>query len=794
MRRPVVALSISFAGGISAARFCDHLIVTAVFASLMLMLLLTRCRHRMIYALLLLFFLGAFDFMLIENRDSPLADIAGELAVIEGRVQSLEERPYGYQMVIAGRWWEFDGKAGALKEKLLLNASGNAGMIEGFASGNPQSLVGRDISFLGRLESPSGQRNPGLFDYRFYLRTRGIEYILSGSLHHMIVKGAPNPFQGSLARVKYRFSEALDDNDMDAEAKSLLLGMLFGDKTLLSEDVYDVFQRNGTAHILAVSGIHVGVVYALVNKIFLRRKKTAFSRAVTIAFLLLYAALASFSPSVMRAVTMIIVHIFSEHLHKRYDLLCCTSFSAFLLLLIHPYALFQLGFQLSFLAVFTLAFVLPFVNSRLGMLSANQNAIRNAVLTVFAPTASLQLMLIPVIAFNFQYISLSAFLINIPVIVLAGLIIPAGILLLFFSFIGGGCFCFFSSVLEILLDAMAALNCMAGGWSFSSFNVVSPNKVAVILFYLLIFFISSECFWDFYRRRKSKHIFVVLVSLALLSVLISASSGGNGLRADIVFVDVGQGDCVHIRTPSGQNILIDGGGKADYDMGKKVLLPYFLKNRVSCIDLALVTHLHTDHYGGVASLCRLMRVKRLGLYSLNRCREDKILSDTGLASRALVYLSKGDKIKIDEVVLEILYPPYPDENPLDEVPSGEDDENARSLLIKVYISGLSVLVTGDMGSFEEKAVMESYGADLLSSDILKVAHHGSATSTSDGFVRAVNPRVAVIQSGKNNFGHPHPDVVEKLNKAGIMLYRTDKDGAVLLRIKQGKILAHTMLR
>lgn len=795
MRRPAAAVMISFAGGIFTARYCDSLIVFSAFGLILLVLFITQCRQKAIYLQLVLFVFGAMDFILIDSRNSPLSEFTGNLAVIEGHVQSVEEKPYGYQMVVSGTSFEFDGYSGRLKEKFLLNASGNMDMIEGIPLQNSQSIVGRNVSFLGRVEAPPGQRNPGLFDYRFYLKTKGIEYILCGSLRHMTIKGISNPFSANMARIKYRFSQALDKS-MDSESKSLLLGMLFGDKTSLSEDVYDIFRKNGTAHILAVSGIHVGVVYALVNRLF-RNKRSIFSSAVTIILLLFYAALASFSPSVMRAFTMIVIHILSKHFHKRYDLLSSTAFSAFLMLLLHPYSLFQLGFQLSYLAVFSLAFVLPFTESRLGMLCFRHNPLKNAVLGILISTVSLQLTLIPITAFNFQYISLSAFLINIPVIVLAGFIIPLGILLLIVGFGGGELFSFLSAATEILLKAMKVLNGLVGECSFSSFNVVSPDKAVVIAFYTLIFFLTSECFWDFYRRRRLKHTAVVILSLLALSTLLSITSGGNGLRADIVFVDVGQGDCIHIRTPSGKNILVDGGGSLDYDVGKKILLPYLLKNGVARIDLALVTHLHTDHFGGISSLCRLMPVKRLALYSFNRCKQDDILSETGLTSEALLYLSKGHTIKVDDdVALEILYPPSPGKDFPIEGSNDEDDENARSLLIRVHISGLSVLITGDMGVKEEQAAIALYGTDSpqLKSDILKVGHHGSASSTGNGFVLAVNPCIAVIQSGKNNFGHPHPKIIEKLDKAGIMLYRTDQNGAVLLRIREQKILVHAMLQ
>ena len=221
---------------------------------------------------------------------------------------------------------------------------------------------------------------------------------------------------------------------------------------------------------------------------------------------------------------------------------------------------------------------------------------------------------------------------------------------------------------------------------------------------------------------------------------------------------MGQGDCIHLKCDDGKNLLFDGGGNINYNIGEKTLKPYLLKNGIGQVQLAAATHLHTDHY--------------LGLTQLAECFDVKKVLTKGRAGQRIML---GDAQWID-----ILWPQQQDPN--------IDDENLNSLIFKIQDHGVSVLITGDITEEGEKALVEKYkGTDTLKSDILKVAHHGSPYSTSDLFLDAVKPSVAVISVGKNNYGHPSNVVIEKLRKKGIMVFRTDQSGAVGIINRKGKI-------
>ncbi len=250
----------------------------------------------------------------------------------------------------------------------------------------------------------------------------------------------------------------------------------------------------------------------------------------------------------------------------------------------------------------------------------------------------------------------------------------------------------------------------------------------------------------------------------------------------VVYTYAPQGDCLHIRTPEGRNILIDGGGNQNYKVGEKILLPYLLKNGVKKIDLAIVTHLHDDHYLGIEQLAGKMEIKNLGIYEANRLRELEILAETGLHKQDMLYLTKGDRIRIEkDVWIDVLYPEEHSEDVYETLLLEEKDENRSSLIVKIYYRGLTVLMTGDLGLEGEQEIMRNYEENpvVLAADVLKVGHHGSKYSTGDEFLDVVDPKIAVFQVGKNNFGHPHPSVIDKCAKKGIIVYRNDLNGAII---------------
>jgi len=575
-----------------------------------------------------------------------------------------------------------------------------------------------------------------------------------------------------------------------------MVGMLFGDRSFIDEETYEAFQKNGVAHILSVSGIHVGIVYLYISRL-LGSRKTKMFYLITAVMLVFYAALSEFSPSVVRAVVMILIHMLSKVTYRRYDFTCCTAASGIAMLLCNPFNLFNTGFQLSYLAVFCLASMIPWADRKINQLQEKGiSETLTIILRLIAPLAAIQIGMAPMTAYLFNYSSMVSFLINPPIIAISGMIIPLGISLIPLSYLGGVVFGVGSQAAELLTDAMIWLNDVFFLPGISYFNQLSPPVFLMLIFYGFVFYLSSEFFRIQYQRKHWRKIASFFVFILIFSLTASAATGNHLKKSNLVFVDVGQGDCLHIRTPEGRNILIDGGGSLNYNVGKNTLLPYLLKNGVQSVDLAIATHLHEDHYLGIEELAQYMEIKRLGTYESNRLKEQSILNETGLGKKNMLYLEAGDRITIEkDIWIDVLSPPGRTEEEYQEMMEEEKDENKSSLILKVSFKGLTVLMTGDMGTEGEAQVMKAYEdhPEILSSDILKIGHHGSRYSTSDEFLEAVVPKIAVFQVGKNNFGHPHPTIIEKCQKKDIIIFRNDLNGAIILKYRKDQWNVDSMI-
>jgi competence protein ComEC len=687
----------------------------------------------------------------------------------------------------------------------------------------PADLIGRRISFSGSVEMPTTRRNPGCFDYRLYLMSQDIRVIVKCDIAGIaLCEGGGKDYIGgiynTLGGLKYAFLGRAKMS-MNPEAYALFSGMLFGDNSAMEDDFYEMFQKNGVAHILSVSGIHVAIVYGFFNALFGRRRSIPVCLAI-IVFLFIYALLSEFSPSVVRAVVMISVHIFAKLTAKRYDLLTGICAAAFAILLYNPLQLFGVGFQLSFLAVLLLAFAIPFTDRFIGFRDARTGkklskpelaargketlpvTIRTKIVGAFVPLLIIQIGMSPMITYSFNYVSVSGMLLNIPVVTISGLIIPLGILMIpiavlavssvpALSAFAPSLFTVFARVAEIMLDAVIRLTEIANASRFSYFQVTSPRVQWVFLFYGILFFCLSETCGILLSRRCLKPALRFAAGLILAVMFTLTSSVCVWDESALTFVDVGQGDCLHIRTPDGRNYLVDGGGQIDYDVGKNVLLPYLLKNGVKRIDGVFVTHLHTDHYKGLRELSENMPITNLFLYDGNRVRVAETIQDSAFEAEDLVFLSSGDRVDMGgNVSMTTLYPPKATQEEYERMTGENEDENKNSLLMRIDYEGISILMTGDMGEDGEQAIMRSLGDEraALKSTILKVGHHGSKTSTSDPFLQEVAPQIAVIQVGRNTYGHPTTEVLEKLYERDIMTYRNDLDGAVIFDIKKGDIV------
>ena len=754
MRRPVVCFSAMFGLGICMAFIMDlpmSAIIISVTVSLIVVVLayLNRAQSYMKNGVLLIcvMMLGGLWFGLCDLRIDPISQQAGNDVRIQGIVTEADFEADSCSLVVRTN-----------QAKTLVKFYGNCEHLK--------NCKGTTVDVCGVAELPQTRRNPGCFDYRLYLKTCGIHTIIRAE-SIKTVAGSEIPYLKLTGSIRNTFMKKTEQY-VEPSVQGMIMAIMFGDKTMLDEDVYSEFQKNGTAHVLAVSGLHTGIIYAFFVFLWKWKKGSLFYITVSV-MLLFYMSLADFSPSVVRASFMIFIHLLAELLRCRYDLLTAAGLTFAVMLAWNPYQLFNTGFQLSFLAVTSLAVIIPFV--------------KKFYQGIFLSAIAIQGGMVPYTAYVFNYISIGSILANIPVIFIAGIMLPVGICALASMFIPGELFGFLIKMMEICCDVMIGINEFFYVSGKTSFDVISPPVWLLIVYYGALFSLLSETGQLMIVRRQVRRIAVVATAIcltALLSVLVMSEPFDE---AGIVFVDVGQGDCIHIRTPSGKNYLVDGGGDTDYDVGVKTLKPYLLKNGVRKIDAAFVTHLHEDHYGGIKSLSAEGMIDMIGVYEANRYKKAELEAEL---DSEILYVHKGYSFNLDDdIVLEVISPEAESENNYRSMLENEEDENKMSLIMKITYKGKTLLVTGDIDEEGERDLIKKYSSEL-SCDIMKVPHHGSKYSSSEEFVKVTNPALAVFQVGRNNYGHPSAEAIARYRDRGCETARNDADGAIGLIIDYGK--------
>lgn len=623
-------------------------------------------------------------------------------------------------------------------------------------------LPGDYVSVTGSITNPQGRRNPNCFDYAKYLKSQRILHTVSADNTEILAKG--HGLRTRLYVVRQRYINRVEKRTNKATA-AFVNGILFGDKSEMDQDVIETFQRNGTAHILAVSGLHIGIIFGFISKLWPWRKRTGFLMFNSV-FFFLYCMMASFAPSVVRATIMVLLSCIAKMNNRKYDLSSSAFAVIILMVLINPFTVYNTGFQMSFLAVISMALIMPYVRR-----------VHEGALT---GSTAVQLGLTPFVIYNFNYLPLGALLINIPIIYLAGLIVPLGLVAMF---IPGLEWC-----LELIIRLLLTFNEVSCIDGITTFRMCSPPRFVMCFIYLFMLIFMSEQGRIFWGRHKSKLIKITgFMTIIIVSLIFGLCTRTGFENTNVTFVDVGQGDCVHISTEDGRNYLFDGGGNENYEVGKQVLKPYLLKNGVRHLDGAFVTHLHTDHYRGIVELCREGMIDGLWIYEGNMVFEEEILRSTGLDRNQIHYVSMGNQLKLDkDVAVKVLWPEKLTSRRYQMEIDEDSDENEISLILNVNVQGINVLITGDVDSQCEENMINTWRNKCVT-NVLKVAHHGSKYSWSENFIRAVKPQIAVIQVGKNNYGHPTREVLEGLEEQGIKVYRNDQMGAIGLVIKRNCI-------
>lgn len=775
MTRPLISILIFYSAGIVFGFYVNLSLSTLILAGLFFLCtgLLNNAlawRKTKVYFLLSVAVLGIVLFQWqVERQRGNLEVLAGKEIVVTGTVA---EEP--------------DLRVDRIIYKIRVEEEFTGMLAPNFPKGCILLTVkepGKHFSYGDRLEIkgvpelPDQAGNPGDFDYRKYLDSKGIQVIiksLNGSGIRKLGTGRLNPFTYACLMVKERLVTVLYQT-LIPEHAAVMEGVLFGSTGKISFESKNDFALTGVIHILSVSGYHmallVGACIFIGRALNLTLKTTNFLVIITTLF---YMTMTGASPPVVRAAVMAWVIILARSSKRNYDWISSMSMAAMVILLWDPQALFNAGFQLSFLATWGLFYLAPLLNQITAFLPYIGQAV--------SVTLAAQVAVLPVTSYYFSYFSLISVLANLIIVPLISLAMLFATLAMF----GGLLWLPVADILNVttgtvLYIALKAAHFIAG-LPFSVISVKQPSLPLIIGFYIiLVGFIESIRNREIYLRLKviwhKYSARVILAGLTIAAAFLWAGiiNSGNA-KLEVTFLDIGQGDAAFIKSPHGKNIVIDTGGKektdkSSFDPGERILVPFLRRQGINSVDLMVLSHPHADHIQGAEAILKYMNVKTLivnpqfsrypeGLSLIDKLREN------GTVIREIV---EGETLLFDEKIsLEALQP----------AEAELTDENNDSLVIRLGYGNFHVLFTGDA---EKPALEKVLAGSDLEADIVKVPHHGARNAWLKELYTKMKPDLAVISVGEHNcYGHPSADVMEGLGGLAIPVLRTDRDGAVIV--------------
>ena len=614
------------------------------------------------------------------------------------------------------------------------------------------------IEIKGEYSAPEVARNYKGFDYSQYLKTLNIYGTIKVEESKIINKNQLSPILISINNIKEKMIDNANRN-MPKRTANLLLGILIGERDNIQEDIIESFRTANLSHILAVSGAHTS--YIILGITYLISKSKTPKRIgyiITIINLLIFIIITGASYSVVRACIMAIVVIGAKICYRKENFFTSICISLIIILIQNPFAINDIGLKLSFMGTAGIVIFNKSITNFFIKLKIKQK-----IAEALSVTFSAQLMIMPIIILNFNTISLTFFISNILASPLLGIIIIFGFISIFISSILNPISKILFLILHIFLELLILVSKVTEKIPGSSILVKTPNILFAIVYYILILFfnyffvIKQNPTRRFHKKiikiitiKNIKNAFKVIAVVFLIILLLTRIVRIINPTLKIYFIDVGQGDSTLIVTPKNKKILIDGGeGKTN------VLFQYLLDRRINKIDYIIISHFDSDHCNGLIEIIEKMRVENIVMSKQSKESEEykKILEIIKQKNIKVSSVKAEDKIIIEKnLYIKIL-------NPAEKFEF--QDLNNNAIVAKLVYKNFSMLFTGDIEKAEEN-LAKKYKNELKST-ILKVAHHGSKTSTSEEFLKYVEPQIALIGVGENNkFGHPNQITIEKL--------------------------------
>ncbi|HTC62608.1 MAG TPA: ComEC/Rec2 family competence protein [Candidatus Saccharimonadales bacterium] len=720
---------------------------------------------------------------------------------------------------------------------------------ESVNSSPPIVRAGDRVEAFVRARTINNFGDPGSFDMRSFLAAQNIQQ--QGALRNgQLLTLVNNPrlsLSDHLARLRGRFLRTLDELfKTRPEEGALARAMLLGDRSFVDRDRVVDYQKTGVYHVMVLAGLHVGALAAFFLWASRKLHLGLLPRVLlTILALAAYAGIVEDRPPILRAVLMAAIFLSAKLFYRRMDLINIAAISALIILAAKPSELADASFLLSYSAIATIgAIAVPCIARtsepyRLALdhlsdvsrdVSHAPRAIQfriemragGAWISAHLPrrlassksgllvtpfrgaiyfwemiflSAILQLGMIPPLAYYFHRVTLAGPFANVPALVLTGMAVPIGFLMLAASLVSQSAAAVLAKILSVILSLLDFTVRWFASWHGASYRIPGPSV------FIMIVFVGSAVALSAAIRVHAKLWLssIAVISLLATAVIIAAFPFRPRLvpeRLELTVLDVGQGDSLFLSFPHGRTMLVDGGGeigtfhsggmRMGLDVGEDVVSPYLWSRGIKRIDIVALTHAHEDHLGGLPAIFENFHVGELWVgRDIRSAAYEQLIAQAKAHGVLIKHLKQGDTFSEDGVLGSVLWP--------EEDSEGRSAKNDDSLVLRLTDGAESFLLAGDVERPSERAILSEQ--QPVGVNFLKVAHHGSKTSTTDAFLSAAHPAYAAISVGRDNsFGHPSPEVTDRLEAAGVRVYRTDRDGAITASTDGSALSVSTFVR
>lgn len=697
------------------------------------------------------------------------------------------------------------------KDKSVLYLKNNSGKVVCYfrdISFVSTLKIGNEVCVTGKVRRFEAPSNEGQFDEKQYYEVLGIDFAL-WDCSGIITDESSNVYRQMLYRFRRRFSRGLAEGLPEKHA-GIMQAMLLGEKGGMDTEIKELYRQNGIAHILAISGLHITFLgmgfFRLCRKI---RMPAAVAGALSFALVVSYGEMTQSGASAVRSTVMFSLFLLGGIWGRTYDLLTAMAVSAAGLLFFQPLYIYHSGFLLSFCSVMGIALLAPLIREMFPAQAFPDRIIldksrKEKILERFleklyaslSASLSVSLATLPVQLYFYYMFPPYSPLLNL-------LVVPFVGVLIFTGFAGGAAACLMPSgsavftmpcrwILEMYEAVCRIFDKLPGGHLVAG----RPSLWKIFVYYGML---MAVLLWEIRKKEgersrshgknkkagaegraekgKPNTIRETMVKTGILTVaVLLLCMGERRNTSSCTMLDIGQGDCFVIEEKKGCNILIDGGSSDISSVGKYRIAPYLRCRGISRLDYVFVSHGDKDHTSGVLELLSGGEIKIDCLVMTKFALEDEIYEELLEAAEEsgtrILFIGKGDYFTMGEIRLTCLYPEMIDEG------TGND----QSMVLLMECGGTRTLFTGDLTKEKEELTA------FLDIDVLKVAHHGSKYSTGQAFLEQTTPAISLISAGCNNgYGHPHEELLNRLAKAGSLVYQTPENGAVTVKFEKGKI-------